>query len=291
MFHTTTAGLQTVGGWQTQSAPPPPLPPGACVDVVSWNVDFMAPHAAARMRAALAHLAAALPPRPQRTVVLLQEVLPASLRALLRSAWVRAHFQASDGPALALDYFTLTLATRDLPVRCVRREAFAHTAMRRDVLLADVALAGGAVLRVANTHLESLPAPGAWLRPRQMARCAGLLRERGVRAGVLAGDMNAIAEADEATPEEVALADVWGLDAGAGANARDGHTWGYQPKCRFPPGRLDKVLYTGNLEWEPVDGDRMLKRVGVGLRFEEEDGEISGWVSDHYGLWARARLD
>jgi tyrosyl-DNA phosphodiesterase 2 len=164
--------------------------------------------------------------------------------------------------------------------------------MARDLLLADLMLDSG-LFRVGNTHLESLPKPGEDLRQKQLAVAASLLKEG--NAGVVAGDMNAICGGDRNLPGGLALRDAWEIDGGA--SFLEGLTWGFQPRCKFRPGRLDKVLYTGGVK-PMIDNDgKTLKRVGVGLRYqlqEDEDSEGShpakGWVSDHYGLWARMRV-
>jgi tyrosyl-DNA phosphodiesterase 2 len=104
--------------------------------------------------------------------------------------------------------------------------------------------------------------------------------------GIVGGDMNAIAPSDEALAEENGLADAWertrrergrgkGRGRGRGGEEEDGTTWGYQPRSRFPPGRLDKILYTERDGLEVRD----VRRLGVGLRMPG-----GAWVSDHYGL-------
>ena len=63
----------------------------------------------------------------------------------------------------------------------------------------------------------------------------------------------------------------------------NGFTWGYQERDpgRFPPGRLDKILYL------PRRGYKMdpPERIGVGLKTGG-----GAWVSDHYGLDSTLRL-
>ncbi|KLO17211.1 hypothetical protein SCHPADRAFT_900841 [Schizopora paradoxa] len=140
--------------------------------------------------------------------------------------------------------------------------------------------------RLASVHLESLP-DGARARPRQLHAVASALKEEGFLGGMVCGDMNAIQESDRNTPAEVGL-----LDAYQGDDGPASHTWGYQPKCRFAPGRLDKILYT-----PPSDAPSSLHQacfsvdapalVGVGLRAlppRTSGNSVEVWASDHYGL-------
>lgn len=99
----------------------------------------------------------------------------------------------------------------------------------------------------------------------------------------MCGDMNAIQESDRNTPAEVGL-----LDAFQGVEDPASYTWGYQPRHRFPPKRLDKILYTPTVDVSPacfgVDAPAL---VGVGLRasIPRVSGDSrSVWASDHYGL-------
>ncbi|CAK5265334.1 unnamed protein product [Mycena citricolor] len=181
-------------------------------------------------------------------------------------------------------------------VSAVTRVPFARnseTRMSRDCLYVDLDLhlphaeerSALFRLRIANTHLESLRGFGDAARPKQLAKIAKLLTAPGIDGGVVAGDMNCIAPTDQDLPEEVGLADAWVKKEGHESNAEgddtgeaDGHTWGYQPKNRFPPRRMDKVLFAGNVS------ATIVQRVGVGLRVERDKNPV--WVSDHYGLLA-----
>lgn len=198
------------------------------------------------------------------------------------------HFLVTDTHPVGR-YFTLTLMTRDIPIRSVRRVPFRMSRMQRDVLFVDIAREGG-VLRVGNTHLESLPEPGVMLRPMQLGVIAGLLKEEAV--GVVAGDMNAICPEDDGIAEKVGLQDAWQTTRVEEAEDEVGNTWGYQPRCRFAPGRLDKILFTGNVRF-----DEGVKRVGVGLEYEPPAGEEGlgrdgkQWVSDHYGLMVKLGVE
>lgn len=285
-FQTHTSNFKTRKHWSATSSRPPPHPSSIPIDIITWNVDYANTHPTPRIRAVLSHLSSLLP-TPQHTLILLQELSPDALPTILRNQWVRDNFQVSDSSPVSW-YFTFSLASLDMPVSAVRRVAYQCTNMDRDVLLLDIQLAGGGVFRVGNTHLESLRHPGVILRPLQLEICSELLKGDGVRAGVVAGDMNAITEVDKTLHLEARLEDVWHLEEGD-REEEEGFTWGYQPPCTYPPGRLDKVLYTGAVDWEKVQETR-LKRVGVGLDCEVDEEQDRKWASDHYGLWVRARL-
>ncbi|KAI5812959.1 Endonuclease/exonuclease/phosphatase [Pyronema omphalodes] len=261
-------------------------------NVITWNIDFMKPHHAARTRTALSYLSTILP-QPTCTFLLFQEISPSALTAILSHPWARENFSVSDIRPLR-SYFTTSLISLDLalPSLSIRRVRYKDSKMKRDLLLVDLMLDSG-LFRVGNTHLESLPQPGEGLRQKQLAVAARLLKEG--NAGVVAGDMNAICEGDKNLPESLELSDAWQIDGGESFS--EGLTWGFQPRSRFKPGRLDKVLYTGNVK-PMVDSDgKTLKRLGLGLRYQLQEGEDSegsnpakGWVSDHYGLWARVQV-
>jgi tyrosyl-DNA phosphodiesterase 2 len=83
--------------------------------------------------------------------------------------------------------------------------------------------------------------------------------------------MNAISPSDVGLSEQLGLSDAWinragKADQGDGSVRQEdeelGHTWGYQPPSVFPPGRLDKILFIGDLKVDDV------QRVGVGLNLQ-----------------------
>jgi tyrosyl-DNA phosphodiesterase 2 len=179
------------------------------------------------------------------------------------------------------------------------------------------------VLRVCTTHLESLSErEGFEKRPKQLGLISRLLKgaregwEEGeddpsgsveVIAGFVGGDMNSISDLDNACHRrsEIELKDVWEENVtSAEINAEhkaylsqeedstfgrlQGHTWGYQPRQRWPPKRMDKFFYTGiegrelefmALEETKGDASGKLARLGVGLKTE-----WGQWVSDHFGI-------
>jgi tyrosyl-DNA phosphodiesterase 2 len=250
--------------------------------IITWNVDFARPDADRRLTAALDHLQFFVFPghsrsKPPHCVILLQEISINAFDTLLAHPWVREWFRvvpasAEDGWPRGVTYGTVTLVHAPLAYSaCVLFES----RMGRNALVTDISVGGdrgehgGRILRVINTHLESLP-QGTPLRVVQMGMIAGMLKEVG---GIACGDMNAIAPSDATLPEQNGLSDAWELRRDD--EDEEGTTWGYQPRTRFPPGRLDKILYTEGDGFSIKD----VRRVAVGLKMPG-----GGWVSDHYGL-------
>lgn len=243
--------------------------------VVSWNVDFMANDTSGRMVCILDHLKkAVLGKHPHPAVVLLQELDASSFAALLAHRWVREHFAITPPNTRRWQhsYGLATLVSRAARVERSQYLQFHRTGMGRAALLVDVSLQmpetnERCVVRIANTHLESLPV-GERARPAQLGAIADQLREPGVHAGLVGGDMNMIGAADQFIHVAAGLHD-------AGADGPEADTWGYQPPSRFPPGRLDRIFYTpgADLVIEPV------RVVGKGLKTKRGQ-----WASDHFGL-------
>lgn len=73
-----------------------------------------------------------------------------------------------------------------------------------------------------------------------------------------------------------------------GQDDSEGYTWGYQPTCQYPPGRLDKIMFTGILRPSAVGGCPCVTRLGVGLKAKAQDTEpgVEVWVTDHFGIAA-----
>lgn len=260
--------------------------------LASWNVDFAAKNPKKRLVAALAYIqrevfGCRMPSeRPDPCCILLQEVSVSAFTTILTNEWVQRYFvvvpSSTDKWPYSATYGTVTLVSRTVPVSNAFTIDFGNSQMRRNALFVDVKLCvpvsphmpqlsdGIVTVRIANTHLESLPA-GEQARPLQMRLIAESLQEYDLRGGVVAGDMNAIGPSDMTLPEECGLIDAWPN----GDDDEAGLTWGYQPRNQYPPGRLDKVLFTtrGGFEVEVPE------RFGVGGR--TESGE---WISDHFGL-------
>ncbi|KAI0001429.1 Endonuclease/exonuclease/phosphatase [Russula compacta] len=251
--------------------------------LLTWNIDFMERNVTQRLTAALDYLQFHAFPnydggQPPPCLILLQEIHISTFDTLLAHPWVQAWFMVvpgspADWPEDAR-YGTVTLVARSAPLvaaGCVYFESW----MQRNALVTDVGVGGGEphlrVLRVVNTHLESLPM-GTQMRVAQMGVIANLLKKERTLGGIVCGDMNPIAPSDETLAEQNGLSDAWEHRRD---KEEDGTTWGYQPKCKFPPRRFDKILYTENDAIDIKD----VRRMAVGLTMP--GGQ---WVSDHCGL-------
>ena len=271
--------------------------------VITWNIDFMAPHPRARMASALDHLEVLVAsiPAASAVVVLLQEILeesatlhtgtgpPSNDFTQLREApWVRERFYMTDLDLSATGggYGQVTLIDRRLGVARVSRLPFVSE-FNRDAVLVDIALGGQGqkVLRLCNVHLDSMQGT---LRPVQWKAVQKHLQstEDGVAASVLAGDCNANAPRDRTEPQENGFKDAY-LDLGGREGDEEGATWGFQSRAwkKWGRQRLDKMVYWGDLEAQS------LERIGMGVKVEEEEAlrELRAWkkltfVTDHYGL-------
>jgi tyrosyl-DNA phosphodiesterase 2 len=255
------------------------------LSIITWNIDFATPEAARRLTAALDYLRYHAFPehqggKPPHCLILLQEINIDAFNTLLAHPWVREWFRVVPASPEAswprgATYGTVTLVHAPLAnSMCVHYE---DSYMGRNALVTDIMVGGAAdhhaprILRVINTHLESLPM-GTPMRITQMGVIATLLKEAGILGGIACGDMNAIAPSDATLPEQNGLSDAWEYRRDG---EEDGTTWGYQPVSRYPPGRLDKILYTESDAFDVKDA----QRIAVGLKMP--GGE---WISDHYGL-------
>ncbi|KAG1747241.1 Endonuclease/exonuclease/phosphatase [Suillus paluster] len=273
-----------------------PLP--SSIRLVTWNLDFQSSEKKKRLLAALSYIqhrvlrCGTTSERPEPCCILLQEVHASVFTQILNAEWVRRCFiVVPTGPDKWPEqafYGNVTLVSRTIPVVNASTITFSNSEMYRNAIFVDIKLsipahedeprlsAGIVTLRVANTHLESLPS-GAKARPRQLKLVGNALHARGLLGGIVAGDMNAIVPTDETITEDAGLYDAWE----GGDDDEDGFTWGYQPLEEYAPGRLDKVLSTrqeGFIVEEP-------ERIGMG----EAIGN-GKWVSDHYGLVTRVRI-
>ena len=285
------------------------------VTLITWNVDFFMDEAPLRLTAALDYLQLYAFPeyegwQPPPCLILLQEVEWDAFLALLAHPWVQAWFMVVPGSPHEgwpqggrHRYGTVTLVARSIMLASSVCVHFKESRMGRNALVTDVLLGGAEpharVLRVVNTHLESLP-EGARRRAVQLGVIAQLVRPGGMEpqfaGGVVCGDMNAITLSDAMLPEQNGLLDAWEEQrrrhrrrsrrrsrwvVGSEGDEEDeeGVTWGYQPPCEFPPGRLDKILYTDGEAFEVKD----VRRLGIDLKMSTPEGRTD-WVSDHYGL-------
>lgn len=257
----------------------------AGIKIVSWNVDFMAVDAAGRASCILDHLeTAVLTDDSQPAIILLQELEGESFETLVANRWVREHFAVvPPNPGYWSGRYGLaTLVSRHIRIEKAQMLQFSQTRMGRAALFVDVSLqmadtsakdgdaqseSASRAIRIANTHLESL-GDGEHARQVQLSAIADMLRQSGIHAGVVGGDMNMVLPADQGIHDAVGLLD-------AGTDGPTANTWGYQSKRRYQGKRLDRVFYTpaSGLVVEPVEV------VGKGLQTERGQ-----WVSDHYAL-------
>ncbi|KAF2871408.1 Endonuclease/exonuclease/phosphatase [Massariosphaeria phaeospora] len=266
--------------------------------LISWNIDFSTPFAEERMSAALEHLedlilsAGADVP----VVVYLQEMENADLELIRESRWIQDRFILTEMNARnwQASYGTTMLIDRRLAVESVFRVPW-YSGYGRDGLFLDIALkapeaepvsgagAGSKVLRLCNTHLESLAADPP-VRPAQMGVAGKYLREPNVAAALFAGDLNAIESFDRILHTENGLSDAY-LELGGKEDSDDGYTWGYQsPHTRFACCRMDKILFRGSIK--PIK----FARIGIDVKVTEDkrkevrDAGQAEWVTDHYGV-------
>lgn len=245
--------------------------------------------------------------------------------SFVRTAYDVTDVSPSAWPGI-FGYGTVTLVPKSIASNVsVFRTQFSNSTMGRDALYVDFEFlqpGSGSTdpetqkikIRVANAHLESLGGHGDRARPVQLKSVSTLLTSPGIYGGIVGGDMNAISPSDFNLPEEVGLSDAWAMKniptnstpvvatavsegepnpddpdvapTNQKTSEADGHTWGYQPPSRFPPGRLDKILVVGAFKVDEI------RRVGVGLEYNRPPGLQLGpkrkiWASDHYGLLAK----
>ena len=275
-----------------------PLP--SSLRLLTWNIDFMSKSPKRRLKAGLEYLQQEVfgcktpSERPEPCCILLQEVIANAFALILTNEWVQRSFlvvpSSTEKWPHGATYGNVTLVSRTIPVCGAFTIDFSKSGMYRNGLFVDIKLAipaarhaprlsdGIVQVRIANTHLESLP-QGAGERPEQLRIIAESLQEYELHGGVVGGDMNAIGPSDLRITEAVGLTDAWqGTDGD-----EEGFTWGYQPPSQYPAARLDKVLWfsRGGLEVEEP------MRVGVGTKYGAGPQE---WISDHYGLMANVHV-
>ncbi|KAM5545936.1 hypothetical protein V8D89_000062 [Ganoderma adspersum] len=257
-----------------------PCLPVSDIKIVSWNVDFMAPEPADRVSCILDHLKTViLTNSSQPTIILLQELKEASFEAILKNHWVREHFAVAP-PNTGFwpgRYGLATLISRHIPIQKAQMLQFHETRMGRTALFVDVLLQTedasseqptSRSVRIANTHLESL-GEGEQARAVQLSAIAAMLRQSGIHAGIVGGDMNMILPADQGIHVAAGLHD-------AGTDGPKANTWGYQSRKRaWQAKRLDRVFYT------PTPGLVVEPMEVVGKGVKTERGE---WASDHYAI-------
>ncbi|OGM46791.1 endonuclease/exonuclease/phosphatase family protein [Aspergillus bombycis] len=266
------------------------------IALYTWNIDFMLPFAAARMRPALAHLhqlTHLLPPNVA-PVIFLQECTRSDLETIAATPWVRAHFHLTDIDTAnwaTTQYGTTVLVSRHLPITSVFRVHYSHTRMDRDALFVDVSTGlEEKRIRLCNTHLESMALDPPY-RPPQVQLVAQYMHHDGVDAALAAGDFNAIQPFDRTLHVDNDLKDAF-LELGGEEDTEDGYTWGQQAatkqRAQFGCSRMDKVYFRGSLKLlkferfgEDIlaEGDEERRQI-VNLGFEKP------WVTDHLGVMA-----
>ncbi|KAH7040701.1 uncharacterized protein B0I36DRAFT_235191 [Microdochium trichocladiopsis] len=314
------------GGGQTGTSSSPSSSPAGHISKIAlyaWNVDFMLPFAEARMTAALGHLetlisptlsaaaAAAAAQTPtgggRGVVIFLQECTEPDLLTIAGNPWVRDNFVVTDldNANWASGYYgTTTLVDRKLAaaagLAACFRVHYSKTRMERDVLFVDIDITAK-ILRVGNTHLESMALEPAY-RPPQVelaARymkggdgAAGTEADKTVHAALLAGDFNAVQEFDRTLHADNGLKDAY-IELGGKEDTQDGYTWGQQAATvlreRYGCSRMDKVYFHGNgLQLNKFE------RFGADVELQDEEqrrelvdlGFDKPWITDHLGVVA-----
>ncbi|KAJ4299125.1 hypothetical protein N0V90_004369 [Kalmusia sp. IMI 367209] len=281
--------------WITSSTSFPKAPPSHPVNpknlrLISWNIDMLIGFAEERMSAALDHLSNLVDSTGSDIpiVVFLQEMSQSDMQQIRDTPWIQHRFSITDLDEknwLSPLYGTNTLVDRRLSISEVFRVPWISK-FDRDGLFVDLNLSKGKVLRLCNTHLESLVADPP-VRPLQLKAAAPYLHDTTVSASLLAGDLNAIQPFDRTLHTENDLHDVY-LELGGQEDSDDGYTWGQQvPQAlreKFGCSRMDKILYTGAVV------PKNFERIGVGAKIAEEkrqemkDAGEEEWVTDHYGV-------
>ena len=252
------------------SASAPPLLPGRHVQLYTFNLSSRLHHPIPRLLTLLIYLKN-LPLSSKPTVIHLQEFHRSALPTLLENLWIQRRFAITDIIApVNSEHFTLTLVSLDLQVQRCYRCRFSNTDTNRDMLVTDIAVAGGGVLRFVNVQLETKPISFG-RRYDQLREAAMIMRAEGarVRAAVLAGDSSAAWDEEEGHARKVGLNDAGVLGEGA---------W------RGGEGK-EKVLYRGAVRFTSLDGEVLaVKKVAVGLTYS--DGKHRRRVSENGGLVA-----
>lgn len=289
------------GTWTSTTTQPPkvtysePAFNPKAIRLISWNIDILVGFAEERMTAALEYLdgLVASTPADIPVVVFLQEMGLSDLEQIRDSKWIRERFNITevDGKHwLSPLYGTTTLIDRRLKISGVFRVPWLSK-FERDGLFVDISVSHPSssdrkVLRLCNTHLESLVADPP-VRPAQVAAASEYLQKTDVACALLAGDLNAIQPFDKTLHSENGLKDTY-LELGGIEGADEGFTWGQQVpqwmKEKFGCSRMDKILFRGDVQ------PRGFERIGAGVKVAEEywakvkeAGELE-WVTDHYGV-------
>ena len=264
--------------------------------IYSWNIDFMLPYPDSRMRAGIRHLQRLIETQRDNdvaNVIFFAECLESDLKLIASDPWVQSNFAITDLDISSWEsghYGTTTLIDRRLSVKDVFRVHYSQTRMERDGLFVDIRSEGG-ILRLCNTHLESLAFEPAY-RPPQMELCARFMKDSSVAGAILAGDLNAIQDFDKTLHSDNHLKDAFLEQGGSESDAEGGHTWGQQAATvlreRFGTSRMDKVYFCGAVRLMSFE------RFGAGVEIDDEYekaelvklGFERPWITDHLGIKA-----
>ncbi|KAL0580968.1 hypothetical protein V5O48_001060 [Marasmius crinis-equi] len=255
--------------------------------LATWNIDFMSHYPQQRVRAALDELRDHILPIDKKTkalkpcVVLLQEVHATMLEVIRSCPWVQGNFYVTPLNHLKWPnphtYGNVTLVHRSLQVDQAFLLEYRLSPSSRSAIMIDVKLHSDKVLRIANTHLESMDMNVR--RQEQLGMCARYCWGEGIDGGVIAGDLNAIDPDWETQVEQAGMEDAF--QEGRHDRPEEGFTWGYQCNTeadkQYPRGRLDRILFT------PETGFEVTRPVVVGKGARDAGGRF---ISDHYGLAA-----
>lgn len=280
--------------------------PIATIALYTWNIDFMLPFAAARMRPALAHLehlTSSLPPTAA-PIIFLQECTASDLTTIAATPWIQSRFHLTDiDPSswATTQYGTTMLIDARLPIASAFRVHYSKTRMDRDALFVDVDVdvsSGGPdgqrLLRLCNTHLESMALDPPF-RPPQVKLFAEYMHGDGIHAALAGGDFNAIQPFDRTLHGENNLKDAF-LELGGQEDTEEAYTWGQQAATsqreRYGCSRMDKVYFCGGVKV------RRFERFGAEVLAEGEEerraivelGFERPWVTDHLGVVAEVEV-
>lgn len=267
--------------------------------ILSWNIDFMRPMANERMSAALSYLRNYISHCPANIVILLQEMVRSDLTLILKSSWVRSQFYVSDTTPenWRTAYGCVTLVDRRLSIRGIGRLAYASSQMGRDALFVDIPVPSdrARVLRIGNTHLESLRSDPP-LRPLQLRGASNIMKAGdGVHSAFIAGDMNAIQPFDRSLVSACGLEDAFLLSGGS-EDTQEGYTWGQMAhrnsRRMYGCCRMDKVLFVqreGEVRvksFQRFGRDVVVQGEANRDRLEKMADLEMAWVTDHLGVRA-----
>ncbi len=267
-------------------------------EVLSWNIDFMLPFADERMQVALDHLHTLVSASSIPSIIFINECLVPDLSLIQNQPWLQQGYFTTDLDDKYWEsghYGTCTLIPRSLAVKNVFRVHYEATRMERDVLCVDIDTGNERLLRIGNSHLESLVADPP-LRPKQVETAAKYMNAPEIYGAVVGGDFNAIQPFDRTLHRDNGLQDAY-VEMGGTEDNEEGYTWGQMAPVKqremFGCSRMDKLFFCRAVEVERFE------RFGLGVKVEseeiarllrEEEGMDGGWVTDHAGVRAVFRV-